>query len=130
MHENSENFTAQFFVSIGPFIINTVLCLVFCAAAFLPVREFKVVDALAYFFYWLGISIGMHAFPSTVDLSHLWKAAPALAKKGNLLAILSLPLCAILVVLNYGRVICADLGYGLLVGMLGPSAIFRALVRL
>jgi hypothetical protein len=72
----------------------------------------------------------MHAFPSTVDLSHLWKAAPALAKEGNLLAILSLPLCAILVVLNYGRVIGADLGYGLLVGMLGPSAIFRALVRL
>ena len=100
MHENSENFTAQFFVSIGPFIISTVLCLVFCAAAFLPVRELKVVDALAYFFYWLGISIGMHAIPSTVDLSHLWKAAPALAKKGNLLAILSLPLCAILVVLN------------------------------
>jgi len=55
---------------------------VFCAAAFLPVRELKVVDALAYFFYWLGISIGMHAIPSTVDLSHLWKAAPALAKKG------------------------------------------------
>ena len=100
MHENSENFTAQFFVSIGPFIINTVLCLVFCAAAFLPVRELKVVDPLAYFFYWLGISIGMHAIPSTVDLSHLWNAALALAKKGNLLAILSLPLCAILVVLN------------------------------
>jgi hypothetical protein len=130
IHENSDNFTAQFFVSIGPFIINTVLCMVFCTAAFLPVRELKVVDPLAYFFYWLGISIGMHAFPSTVDLSHLWKAAPALAKKGNLLAILSLPLCAILVVLNYGRVIWADLGYGLLVGMLGPSAIFRALVRL
>jgi len=32
--------------------------------------------------------------------------------------------------LNYGRVIWADLGYGLLVGMLGPSAIFRGLVRL
>jgi Putative zincin peptidase len=130
IHENSENFTAQFFVSIGPFIINTVLCMVFCTAAFLPVRELKVVDPLAYFFYWLGISIGMHVFPSTVDLPHLWKAAPALAKKGHLLAILSLPLCAILVVLNYGRVIWADLGYGLLVGMLGPSAVFRAFVRL
>ena len=69
-------------------------------------------------------------FPTTVDLSHLWKAAPALAKKGNLVAILSLPLCAILLVLKYGPVIWADLGYGLVVGMLGPSAISRALLRL
>ena len=130
IHENSESFTALFFVSLGPFFINTLLCMVFCTAAFLPVEELKVVDPLAYFFYWLGLSIGMHAFPSTVDLSHLWKVAPALAKRGNPLAILSLPLCGILVVLNYGRVIWADLGYGLLIGVLGPIAIFRAVVRL
>jgi len=129
IHENSENFTAQFFVSMGPFLVNTVLCVIFCTAAFLPVWELKVADPLAYFFYWLGLSIGMHAFPSTTDLSHLWKAAPALAKKGNLLAIVSLPLCAVLVVLNYGRVIWADLGYGIAVGVLGPIAIFRALAR-
>jgi NAD-dependent oxidoreductase involved in siderophore biosynthesis len=50
-----------------------------------------------------------------VDLSHLSKAAPALAKKGNLVAILSLPLGAIRLVLNYGPVIWADLGCGLVV---------------
>ena len=71
----------------------------------------------------------MHAFSSTTDLSHLWKAAPVLAKKGNLLAILSLPLNGVLVVLNYGRVIGADLGYGIAVGVLGPIAIFRAFAR-
>jgi hypothetical protein len=129
IHENSENFTAQFFVSMGPFVVNTILCVLFCSAAFLPVWELKVIDPLAYFFYWLGLSIGMHAFPSTVDLSHICKAAPLMAKKGNLLAILSLPLCAILVVLNYGRVIWADLGYGIAVGVLGPLAIFRVLAR-
>jgi Putative zincin peptidase len=129
IHENSDNFTAQFFVSMGPFISNTLLCVLFCTAAFLPVWELKIVDPLAYFFYWLGISIGMHAFPSTTDLKHLWQRAPALAKKGNLLAILSLPLAGLLVVLNYARVVWADLGYGILVGVLGPIAIFKALVR-
>lgn len=103
--------------------------MVFCTAAFLPVWELKVTDPLAYFFYWLGLSIGMHAFPSTADLSHLWKAAPALAKKGNVLVILSLPLGDLLVILNYGRVIWADLEYGLAVGVLGPIAIFRAFAR-
>ena len=69
------------------------------------------------------------SFPSTTDLSHLWKQAPALAKKGNLLAIVSLPLAGLLVVLNFLRVVWADLGYGIAVGILGPLAIFRALAH-
>ncbi len=129
VHEQSENFTAQFFVSMGPFFANTLLCIIFCSAAFLPVWELKIYDPLAYFFYWLGLSIGMHAFPSTQDLSHLWEKSPGLARKGNPLAILSLPLAGLLVVANYARVVWADLGYGILVGVLGPIAIFKALAH-
>jgi hypothetical protein len=77
----------------------------------------------------LGLSIGMHAFPSTADLSNLWEMAPGRAKRGNLLAIVSLPLVAVLYLLNFARVIWADLGYGLAVGVLGPIALFRALAR-
>src|SRR6185437_14969898 len=107
IHEKTNNFKAIFFVSMGPFFINTLLCIVFCLAAFLPVWELKVFDPLAYFFYWLGLAIGMHAFPSTQDLSHLWEKAPGLAKKGNLLALFSLPLAGLLVIANYARVIWA-----------------------
>jgi Putative zincin peptidase len=127
IHEKTENFRASFFVTMGPFVINTLLCVVFCTAAFLPVWELKVDDLLAYFFYWLGLSIGMHSFPSTGDLANIWAVAPGLAKKGNLLAIVSLPLAAVLHVLNYARIVWADLGYGIAVGILGPIAIFKAL---
>ncbi|MGA3106076.1 MAG: hypothetical protein ABSD53_16465 [Terriglobales bacterium] len=129
IHESTDNFRAMFFVGMGPFFINTLLCVLFCTAAFLPVWELKIDDPLAYFFYWLGLSIGMHAFPSTVDLTHIWAMAPSLAKKGNLLAIISLPLVALLYVLNFARVVWADLGYGIAVGILGPIAIFKALAR-
>jgi hypothetical protein len=129
IHEKTENFTALFFVSLGPFFGNTLLCMLFCTAAFLPVWELKVADPLAYFFYWLGLSIGMHAFPSTADLSNLWELAPERAKRGNLLAIVSLPLIAILYALNFARFFWADLGYGIAVGILGPIALFRALAR-
>ena len=44
-----------------------------------------------------------------------------------MLAIVSLPLIAILYVLNYARIVWADLGYGIAVGILGPIALFRAL---
>lgn len=129
IHERTNNFRALFFVSMGPFFVNTVLCILFCTAAFLPVWVLKVDDYLAYFFYWLGLSIGMHAFPSTGDLSNLWQVAPPLAKGGNVWAILSVPLIALLYVLNFGRIVWADLGYGIAVGILGPLAIFRALAR-
>ena len=39
LHEPTERFTAAFFVGIGPFIVNTALCLVFCLPAFIPVAE-------------------------------------------------------------------------------------------
>jgi hypothetical protein len=129
IHERTDNFTASFFVSMGPFFANTLLCVLFCSAAFLPVWELKVDDILAYFFYWLGLSIGMHSFPSTGDLSNIWEQAPAKAKRGNLLAIISLPLVGLLYVLNFARVVWADLGYGIAVGILGPLALFRALAR-
>jgi hypothetical protein len=128
IHEPTGDFLTTFYVSMGPFFINTALCVLFCSAAFIPVWELEAADPLAWFFYWLGISIGMHAFPSVEDLKFIWRLAPAEARRGNPLAIVSFPLVALLVVLNYLRVIWADLGYGLAVGILGPLAIFKALV--
>lgn len=127
VHEVTDDFKTSFFVSMGPFFVNTALCILFCSAAFLPVWEFELSDPVAYFFYWLGLSIGMHAFPSTEDLKNIWQLAPSRAKQGNVLAIVSLPLIAILYPLNFLRVIWADLGYGIAVGILGPLALFKAL---
>ncbi len=127
IHERTPNFTAMFFVAMGPFFINTLLCAVFCSAAFAPVWELEIFDPLAYFFYWLGLSIGMQAFPSTGDLKNLWQTAPAEARRGNVLAILSLPLIVILYPLNYLRMVWADLGYGIAVGVLAPLALLKAL---
>jgi hypothetical protein len=127
LHEQTDDFKKTFLVSMGPFFVNSILCVLFCSAAFLPVWELKVEDPLAYFFYWLGLSIGMHAFPSTVDLKHIWRLAPAESRNGNLLAIASYPLVALLYVLNFARVVWADLGYGIAIGILGPLAIFKAL---
>ncbi len=127
IHEHTEDFKAIFFVSMGPFFVNSILCVLFCTAAFLPVWELQVPDPLGYFFAWLGLSMGMNAFPSTTDLKNIWQLAPANAKSGNLLAIVSYPVIGILFILNYGRVIWADLGYGLAIGFLGPLAILKAL---
>src|SRR5215469_17887531 len=46
-------------LAMGPFFLNTVLCVGFCTAAFLPVRVPKVDDYLAYFL--LAGSVDWHA---------------------------------------------------------------------
>ncbi len=124
VHEPTDNFYARFFIAMGPFFINSGLCLLFCLPAFIPVWELKIVDPLAWFFYWLGLSIGMQAFPSTADLKGLWAGMAPAARRGNLLALVSYPLVGLLYVANFARVVWADLGYGILVGVVFPLAIF------
>jgi hypothetical protein len=127
IHGETKDIKAQFFITMGPFIINSVLCIVFCSAAFLPVWVFEVKDPAAWFFYWLGLSIGMHAFPSTQDLKVLWRQTREKARGLNAWAILSLPLIVILYPLNFLRIVWADLGYGIAIGILAPLAIFKYL---
>ena len=128
VHETTSNFTKAFMVCMGPFFVNSFFCVVFCSAAFMPAWELEVRDPLAYFFYWLGLSIGMHAFPSTQDLKEIWRMMPGEAKKFNSLAIVSYPIVGIVFVLNLARFFWADLGYGIAIGILAPLAIFHSLV--
>ena len=127
IHAEAEEIKAQFFITMGPFIINSILCVVFCSTAFLPVWVLNANDPVAWFFYWLGLSIGMHAFPSTQDLKGLWRCAPQQARALNPWALLSLPLIVILYPLNFLRIVWADLGYGIAIGILGPLALFKFL---
>ena len=127
IHEASDNFKSMFMVGMGPFFVNSALCVLFCSAAFLPVWELGVADPLAYFLYWLGISIGMHAFPSTQDMQGLWRLMPAAARRFNVLAIVSYPIVGLVYVLNFARVVWADLIYGIAIGVWGPLALFHAL---
>ena len=125
VHEATQVFRSMFLVAMGPFFVNSVLCVVFCSAAFLPVHELGVADPLPYFFYWLGLSIGMHAIPSNQDMVGLWRLMPAAAKRLSPLAIISYPIVGIVYLLNIARIVWADLFYGLAIGIWGPLALFH-----
>ena len=128
VHEPASEFRKAFMVSMGPFLVNSALSVLFCATAFLPIWELKLFDLLAYFFYWLGLSIGMHAFPATQDMKALWKLLLEEARKRNLLAIASYPIVGVVYVLNLAGVVWSDLAYGLAIGILVPLVIFNILV--
>jgi len=121
LHEETDSFTSVFLVSVGPFILNSLLCVVICFPAYLPMQVFNVHSPLLLFLMWLGVSIGMHAFPSNQDASVLWSEAKKAARTLNPLAILSFPLVVVIYAGNLLSIVWADLIYGLALGVGLPS---------
>jgi hypothetical protein len=124
VHENTKNFTTTFLISMGPFIVNTLLCLLICLPAYMPVKFFNLDHPLSYFLIWLGVSIGMHAIPSNQDANNVFQQAKEQVKHKNILAILSFPLIGLIYVFNILRFFWADLIYGVAIGIGIPSLIF------
>jgi hypothetical protein len=127
LHERPADFTSSFLISVGPFFINTLLCLFFCFPALFPIRMHNHFDPLSCFFLWLGISIGMHAFPSTGDARVLWQEAKSAAARWNPLAILSLPLVVLIVLANLGSFFWLDALYGIAIGLILPELVLKSL---
>jgi hypothetical protein len=128
IHEPPKNFYLSFLISMGPFFVNSLVCIVLCFPAFVPVRIFDRADPVSYFLLWLGLSIGMHAFPSTGDAKVLWGQAKVAAGRGNLLAILSLPLVGIIYAANIGRIFWLDLMYGMAIGLALPEFVLKHVI--
>ena len=120
-HEEIKEFNTAFLVSMGPFIVNSLLCILICLPAFLPIRVFAVESLFSYFLLWLGISIGMHAFPSIGEGHALYQHGRQAASAGSVLAITSLPLVALIYLANIGRVFWLDYIYGAAIGLGLPS---------
>jgi hypothetical protein len=128
VHEKSTSFHTAFLISVGPFIVNSILCILLCFPAFVPVRIFERPDPISYFLLWLGLSIGMHAIPSTQDAKVLWQQARLAASRFNLLAIVSLPLVIVIYAANIGRFFWLDLMYGVAIGLGLPEFVFNHFV--
>jgi hypothetical protein len=72
------------------------------------------------------ISIGMHAFPSTVDARQIWSSAKAEVAGRNILAVLAFPFVILVFIANLLRVIWFDALYGFFIGVLVPGWILGA----
>jgi hypothetical protein len=125
IHEEIKDFNTAFLVCVGPLFINSLLCVLICFPAFAPVQLFGLKHPLSYFLLWLGISIGMHAFPSTQDAKNLYAHAKKAAKTLHPLAILSFPLVILIIVANVLSIVWADYFYGFALGVWLPKLLFE-----
>ncbi len=124
VHENTSIFTSTFLISMGPFFVNTLLCLLICLPAYMPIKFFNIDHPLSYFLIWLGVSIGMHAIPSNQDATNVFNQAKERIKDKNILAIVSFPIIGLIYVFNIMRFLWADVIYGVAIGIGIPSLIF------
>jgi hypothetical protein len=67
IHEHPTKASQQIWIGVGPFLVNSVVGAIIAAPASIQVLQFEAGTPLDYVLIWLGISIAMHAFPSTGD---------------------------------------------------------------
>jgi len=74
VHGPVPDLKSAFLIAVGPFFINSFVCALICFSVLVPVlilKDYALAGTpLSLFQLWLGISIGMHAFPSKQDLDN------------------------------------------------------------
>ncbi len=128
IHERTEDFTTSFLIATGPFFVNSLLCILICFPMVAPMRLFQATDAWTYVILYLGVSIGMHAFPSTGDAKALWESCRLAASKGNVWAMISYPLVVLIFVANVLKIFWFDYIYGLVIGLWLPEWLMTELI--
>jgi hypothetical protein len=126
VHEAPANKWQSLMISIGPFFVNTLLGVLIALPAAMPVFEFEDANILHYLLIYLGISIAMHAFPSTGDAATIWsvikeKDTPLLMK------LVATPVVGLIYLGAIGSFFWLDLIYGVAVVIGFPQLIISLL---
>ncbi len=64
----------HFYISVAPFIFNTIVAALIALPTALATISKSPLQPQDFILGWLGISIGMHAIPSSGDAHSLWNA--------------------------------------------------------
>lgn len=114
IHEPPTQFSQQIWIAVAPFIVNSVLGALVAFPASIAVLQFDSGSLLDYVLIWLGVSIGMHAFPSRGDAKTIWtsvqKGPAALWKRA-----LAAPIVGLIYIGSFGSMVWLDLAYGVAV---------------
>lgn len=125
IHDRPDKPLHAVLVGVGPFLFNTLVAAVIALPFTLP--SFRG-TTLAWVSLWLGISIGMHSFPSTGDAGMLWRSlwARGMPLLGKLIAI---PLVLVIYLGALGMKLKLDVIYGAAVALYLPGVLVELVRR-
>ena len=124
IHGSTKTLKQSFLISVGPLIINSILCMLLTFAAIYPIviLNCETYNPLFIFLLWVGISIGMHAFPSNQDAQVFVKSVKD-HKGKSLLWIISATFSFIIKIANLLRILWFDLFYAIIISVLLPKVV-------
>lgn len=126
LHEPAKKTYQTVFISVGPFIINTILCFLIGFSASLQFK-FDSANPLDYVLMYLAISIGVHAFPSTGDAASLWNSVVKSNTSSRISKVIVTPIVGFIYLGALGSFFWLDLLYGMGVAMGLPYIIVKIL---
>lgn len=127
IHEIPRDKWHSIMISIGPFIVNTILGAIISLPAALPVFKFHTATPLDYLLIYLGVSVAMHAFPSRGDAANILQNM----KESNTPAwikIVGYPVVGLIYLGSLASFFWIDLLYGIGVAIGLPNLIIWLLV--
>ncbi|MBX7153286.1 metalloprotease family protein [bacterium] len=113
-------------IGIGPFFVNTIIGALIAFPSSIQVIQFHAGNFLDYFLVWLGVSVAMHAFPSTGDAKSIWESTWKSDVSWTVKAI-AIPVVGLIYAGAAGSVIWLDMFYGFGVAMGIPNLLVMLL---
>jgi hypothetical protein len=127
MHEPPREKWQSIMISVGPFLINSVLGAIIALPAVIPVFELGSGSLVDYLLIYLGVSIAMHAFPSTGDAQVIFKAIKDDDTK-PWIKIIGYPVVGLIYLGSIGSFFWLDFLYGIAVAVGIPNLLVSLLV--
>lgn len=129
LHEPTANPWKNLLTGLGPFFVNTLLGILITLPAYVNVFGYGTGDwgpsvkICSYLLYWLGVSILMHAFPSTGDAKSLVASVLKNQEVNFFAKAVTAPFIGLIYLGALGSMFWLDLAYGIGVSMLLPRLI-------
>jgi hypothetical protein len=120
VHGQVNNLWSAFLISVGPFLVNSILCAVLGFPAYVNTALGTHYHFINTLLIWLSISIGMHAFPSKADLDNFHQQVKSSKGQNILLVGFSTILGGCFWIARILSFFWFDAIYALFVGMMIP----------
>lgn len=127
LHEKTENPWKTLLISVGPFLVNTILGVVIMLPISIKIFELNRTDPSTIILGWLGLSVLVNSFPSKGDADVLVDGVLKNKEVSILIRIIIAPIIGLIYLGAIGQVVWLDFIYAVGVSVLEGKVIIHAL---